>query len=105
MTFTATFFRRNPQSRNGGYNTTRTIEAKTIKEATKKAKALETCVYGSMELLEIKQAMDVQQNIRFNGNFEPANGVGTLFAEPKICKSKVKYICRRKNYAIIITNQ
>ena len=33
MTFTATFFRRNPQSRNGGYNITRTIEAKTIKEA------------------------------------------------------------------------
>ena len=51
MTFTATFFRRNPQSRNGGYNTTRTIEAKTIKEAMKKAKALENCVYGSMELL------------------------------------------------------
>ena len=40
MTFTATFFRRNPQSRNGGYNTTRTIEAKTIKEATKKAKCV-----------------------------------------------------------------
>ena len=60
MTFTTTFFRRNPQSRNGGYNTTRTIEAKTIKEAMKKAKALEACVYGSMELLEIKQTMDVQ---------------------------------------------
>ena len=60
MTFTATFFRRNPQSRNGGYNTTRTIEAKTIKEATTNAKALEDCVYVSMELLEIKQTMDVQ---------------------------------------------
>lgn len=36
MTYIATYFRGNSQSRNGGYNTTRTIKAKTLREATKK---------------------------------------------------------------------
>lgn len=30
MIYIATYFRGNPQSRNGGYNTTRAIEAKTL---------------------------------------------------------------------------
>lgn len=54
MTYIATYFRGNPQSRNGGYNTTRTIEAKTLREATKKAETLESCIYGTMTLLAIK---------------------------------------------------
>lgn len=54
MTYIATYFRGNPQSRNGGYNTTRIIEAKTLREATKKAEALESCVYGTMILLGVK---------------------------------------------------
>ena len=37
MTYIATYFRGNPQSRNGGYNITRIIDAKTLREATKKA--------------------------------------------------------------------
>lgn len=55
MTYIATFFRGNPQSRNGGYNTTRVIEAKTQKEALKKAKSFENCVYGTMTLQYIEE--------------------------------------------------
>ncbi len=54
MIYIATYFRGNPQSRNGGYNTTRAIEAKTLREATKKAEDLENCVCGTMTLLSIK---------------------------------------------------
>lgn len=50
--FEAIFWRYNPQL--GGYQTTRTIEAKTIASARKKAKQYESCCYGSMELLEVK---------------------------------------------------
>lgn len=53
--FEAKFFRVNPQLKNGGYETTRTIEAKTIASATKKAKKIEeSAVYGSMTLLSIE---------------------------------------------------
>ena len=53
--FIATFWRGNPQSTNGGYETTRTIEAKTLASAKKKAREIEnSCVYGSMSLLNIK---------------------------------------------------
>lgn len=55
--FKATFWRSNPQLTNGGYVTTRTIEAKTIRSARKKAN--EICaktLYGSMTLLNIEEA-------------------------------------------------
>lgn len=56
-TFKATFFRHNPQLNNGGYETTRTIEAKTIASARKKAqKIADATSYGSMSLLTIEEA-------------------------------------------------
>lgn len=56
-TYTATYFRGNVQSRNGGYETTRTIESKSIVSARKKARELaERCVYGTMELLRVELA-------------------------------------------------
>lgn len=62
MTYIATYFRGNPQSRNGGYNITRIIDAKTLREATKKAEDLENCVYGTMTLLNIKPETKAEQN-------------------------------------------
>ena len=50
--FTAVFWRGNPQLKNGGYETTRTIEARTLASARKKANS-KTCVYGTMKLLDI----------------------------------------------------
>lgn len=53
--FTATFWRYNPQLKNGGYETTRTIEAKTMKSAERKAMGLtKNCSYGGMSLLKIE---------------------------------------------------
>ena len=55
--FKATFWRSNPQLTAGGYETTRTIEAKTIRSAEKKAN--EICaktLYGGMKLLYIEEA-------------------------------------------------
>lgn len=55
--FTATYFRSNPQMTNGGYKTTRTIEAKTIASARKKAREIEAkCIYGGMSLTDIRLA-------------------------------------------------
>lgn len=54
-TYEATFWRGNPQLTNGGYETKRTIEAKTIASARKKAREFENCRYGSMTLLDIKE--------------------------------------------------
>lgn len=55
--YTATFWRGNPQLRNGGYQTTRTIEAKSITSARKKARDTyeNECVYGTMTLIDIKK--------------------------------------------------
>lgn len=52
--YIATFWRSNPQLSQGGYETTRTIEAKTIASARKKAREIEAnCRYGSMTLRTI----------------------------------------------------
>lgn len=53
MTYTAKFWRGNPQFKNGGYETTRTITAENKREAMKQVKLIEQCLYGTMELLEI----------------------------------------------------
>ena len=53
--FTAKFWRGNPQIAGGGYETTRTIEAKTIASAKKKAREYTNCLYGTMTLLEITE--------------------------------------------------
>lgn len=55
--YVATFWRSNPQLRNGGYITTRTIEAKTIASARKQAREIAgKTVYGGMELLNVEKA-------------------------------------------------
>ncbi len=54
-TYIATFWRENPQLKNGGYETKRTIEAKNRTEAIKKAKEI-NAAYGSLNLLDIEEA-------------------------------------------------
>lgn len=57
MKFTATFWRGNPQMKSGGYWTERTIEAKTVGQAAKKAHEIEKkCLYGSMTLKGVKRS-------------------------------------------------
>lgn len=53
--YTVTYWRSNPQLANGGYETTREIEAKTIASARKKAREIaERQCYGGMELLNVE---------------------------------------------------
>lgn len=53
--YKATFFRHNPQLKNGGYVTERKIEAVSLPSARKRAREIsEHCVYSSMELLDIE---------------------------------------------------
>lgn len=53
-TYTAIFFRKNPQLKGGGYKATRTIEARSITSAKKKACKLSNCVnYGTMQLIDV----------------------------------------------------
>lgn len=54
-TYIATYWRGNPQLKNGGYETTRKIEAKTIASARKKAREKEKCLYGTMTLLKVEE--------------------------------------------------
>ena len=57
MKFTATFWRSNPQLKSGGYWTERTIEAKTVGQATKKAHEIEKkWLHGSMTLKSVKRS-------------------------------------------------
>lgn len=64
-TYEARFFRENIQLQNGGYETSRKIEAKTLKQAQKKADEIcEKQVYGGMYLLsieEVKQQWKIQK--------------------------------------------
>ena len=51
------FWRTNQQLANGGYETTREVEARTIASARKKAREIEeSCRYGGMTLLSIELA-------------------------------------------------
>lgn len=57
MTYIANFWRSNPQFKNGGYETTREIDATSIQQARAKARKISNqCVYGSMSLLSVKRA-------------------------------------------------
>lgn len=57
--YKATFFRHNPQFKNGGYVTERKIEAVSLPSARKRAREIsEHCVYGSMELLDMRILWD-----------------------------------------------
>jgi len=51
--FEAVFWRGNPQLANGGYETKRTYNAKSLEGAKRQAKKEEKCLYGTMELQEI----------------------------------------------------
>lgn len=53
-TYKATYWRSNPQLRTGGTTTKRTIEAKTLKSAEKKASQL-SAAYG-ITLLKVEEA-------------------------------------------------
>lgn len=56
-TWKITLWRINPQLTKGGYETTRTIEAKTEASAWKKAeKKFSNCVYGGMSVLKVELA-------------------------------------------------
>lgn len=51
-TYTAIFWRGNPQLKNGGYETKRTFECANKREANKKVdEVIAACVYGSMDFL------------------------------------------------------
>lgn len=53
--FRITFWRSNPQLSNGGYETTRIVEARTLSSAKKQAdKICSSCVYGGMSVLKIE---------------------------------------------------
>ena len=55
-TYEAKMWRSNPQSKNGGYETTRTTEAKTLAAAEKKfEKICANTIYGGMSVIEIKE--------------------------------------------------
>ena len=53
--YIATLWRSNPQLENGGYETTRTVEARTLASAKKKAREFEKCLYGSMTVIDVKE--------------------------------------------------
>lgn len=53
--YTVTLWRGNPQFENGGYKTTRTVEARTLASAKKKAREFEKCLYGSMTVIDVKE--------------------------------------------------
>lgn len=55
-TYELKFWRSNPQLKNGGYYTTRIIEAKTLVAAKKKAREISlNCVYGSFDLISVEE--------------------------------------------------
>jgi len=56
--FIAYYWRANPQLKNGGYETSRTIEAKNVGSAKKKAEAIQVA-YGSLNLISIEEADNV----------------------------------------------
>ena len=55
-TWKCVFWRSNPQLTKGGYETTRTVEAKTKASAEKKAeKQYGNAIYGGMTLLRVEE--------------------------------------------------
>ena len=54
--WTVKLFRSNPQLASGGYETTRTVEARTERSAWKKAEEIcNKMVYGSMTVVSVEQ--------------------------------------------------
>lgn len=55
--YVITIRRHNPQLKNGGYETKRTVQAASIASARRQArKIVESCIYGSIEVLSIELA-------------------------------------------------
>lgn len=55
-TWLATFWRGNPQLKEGGYTTTRTYENMTRKQAERKVKqAINGTLYGTFELISLEE--------------------------------------------------
>ena len=53
-TYLAVYWRANPQLKNGGYETTREVEARTPAQAMRRAREIaDACRYGSMELQRV----------------------------------------------------
>lgn len=58
-TYIVTYFRHNPQLKNGGYTSTCKIEAVSIASARKKAREFcEGAVYGIRELLDVQKEVN-----------------------------------------------
>lgn len=55
-TYIATYYRMNPQHKDGGYETKSIIEAKSIASARKQARERTKCLYGSKILLDVRLA-------------------------------------------------
>lgn len=51
--FTAVYWRSNPQFKNGGYETKRIVEARTLQSAKKKAEKINQPLYGSLDLMDV----------------------------------------------------
>ena len=60
-TWIAKFYRHNPQLKTGGYETTVTIMAKNKRECTKQIKSWLNPVYGSMELISLKEKSECNE--------------------------------------------
>lgn len=94
--YIATFWRGNPQLKDGGYETTREIEAVSITSARKKARDIEDgCVYGSMSLLSIEK-----EAVNESGKITAYKKVidGLIFVSPRmipICFSGEMSECQR----------
>lgn len=57
--WTVKLFRSNPQITGGGYETTRTVEARTQRSAWKKAQEIcNKTVYGGMTILEVEEKQE-----------------------------------------------
>ena len=60
--FTAVFWRSNPQLKNGGYKTKRTIEARALQAAKNKAAKMNP-IYGGLRLLDIYECVEQKEEL------------------------------------------
>lgn len=70
-TYIAIFFRGNPQLKNGGYKVVKTIEARSITSAKKKARELADRVnYGTMQLIDVlEEIKEEDKHYYFDGMY------------------------------------
>ena len=97
-TFITTFWRGNPQSSNGGYETTRTIEAKSIKGAMKRVKEIENNVaYGTMSFRHIEEKVtetaDNKEDTTMNNTYLLTFNTATNFRAMTV--KELREICKQ----------